>query len=176
MLGKFKRQGIIQRNYWFDVDPQNGPESALCDSPQGNTSTARNFAFGKTSWSFLKRNIIENIGQNEFLVVAIVKRRTSHQRSIEKHVAKVVKNWWVFQNCSRFLVCVEVIELVDVFVIESTVANRPSEGAELHNQNHLGSSNVDHRWIIIRSEKLRFQMVHAEKKHQRNQIDPWHKS
>ncbi|KAH3665546.1 hypothetical protein OGAPHI_003732 [Ogataea philodendri] len=114
------------------VDPERGPQRALYNSTQRDSAAARDSALDGAARPFVERDVVENIGQNELFIVAVVERGSGDKRAIEEDVTEEEQDWGVLQHCSGTLESGELVEFGSVRFIQSSVADRPAKRAQFH--------------------------------------------
>lgn len=108
---------------------------------------------------------VEHGGVEPSAVLGEVKGGSNHETGEEENISKVV------QQGRQLLEPSVLLKVGEVIFGKNTVGHVPAESAELHDEHHLRSCDIDRARVI---EALAHNVVDAHMAHEEDEADPWH--
>lgn len=144
------------------------PDQTIGSFPSSRRATTGNLAL-LTGWRGSGRvntgGQLEHAGRQPLAIVDVVEGGTGEQRREKEHIASVVDNGGKIAEGTFLLV------IGQLLLRQTAVVDVPAEGGELHDQNHLGTGDVN---ILRLVPELAIQVVDGHVAHQEDEADPWH--
>lgn len=98
-------------------------------------------------------------------VIGIVKRRTCEEGGEEENPASIV------EQRRKLLEPIPLLRVGQLIIRELSVGDVPAKGAQLHEEHHLGTRDVDARGVV---GDLAVDVVDRHVAHDKGETDPWH--
>lgn len=149
-------------------DEEHEPGETSDQLNHGRSATARNPALAPRR-RLLRRvdglGNIEHGGVEPATVLGKVEGGSNHETGEEENISKVV------QQRRQLLEPSVLLEVGEMVIRKNTIGHVPAEGAQLHDEHHLRSCDINRAWVI---ETLAHNVVDAHVAHEEDEADPRH--